>query len=186
MCVDRGIKACLPNPKIFGSALNGHLCHPSPPKQIIRTLYIQYPIICSIFFVNRIRFNWIGEQYTSLCCWLIPMFRHKPVSLLSLEWTALLTIVWFTVSYRIYFMAHRLLPSSAPAPTPAKLGWDSLNVRTDWNPPTTHPPRIVVWSTYIAKNDLFMTCTWLVHDLFNICSWLVNDLFMTCSQIWSH
>ena len=58
--------------------------------------------------VNRIRFYWIGEQYTSFCCWLIQMFIHKPFSLLPLEWTALLTIAWFTVSYSIRFMARRL------------------------------------------------------------------------------
>ena len=58
--------------------------------------------------VNRIRFYWIGEQYTSLCCWLIQMFIYKPFSLLPLKWTALLTIAWFAVSYSICFMARRL------------------------------------------------------------------------------
>ena len=40
----------------------------------------------------RIWFFWIGEQYTSLCCWLIQMFIYKPFSLLPLEVTALLTV----------------------------------------------------------------------------------------------
>ena len=26
------------------------------------------PACCLIFFTNKIRFSWIGEQYTSLCC----------------------------------------------------------------------------------------------------------------------
>ena len=59
-------------------------------------------------FANRIIFYWISEQYTSLCCWLIQMFIHKPFSILPLEWTALLTVAWFPVSYRTQFMARRL------------------------------------------------------------------------------
>ena len=58
--------------------------------------------------VNRISFYWVGEQYTLFCFWLIQIFIHKPFSLLPLEWTALLTIAWFTVSYSIHFMLRRL------------------------------------------------------------------------------
>ena len=53
------------------------------------------------------------------------------------------------------FGPNVLLPSSAPAPTPAKLGWDG--------------------------HDLFKTCSWLVNDLFMACSRLVYELFITCS-----
>ena len=106
--------------------------------------------------------NQIKAQEAKVCPEL-GTAQPQLVSLLSFEWTALLTIVWLTVSYRIYFMAHRLLPSSAPAPTPAKLGWDSLNVRTELNhPPTHHPP------TQDSSVGLIT------------CSYLVNYLFITC------
>ena len=101
------IKACPPNPKFFGSLLNGHFCPPpltaTFPRALRTMSHYSYNII-----VHRIRFYWIGEQYTSLCCWLIQMYIHKPFSLLPLEWTALLTVAWFAVSYRICFMARRL------------------------------------------------------------------------------
>ena len=94
------IKACPPNPKFFGSHLNLPFC-PSPltatfPRALRTISHYLYNI-----FVHRIRFYWIGEQYTSLCCWLIQMYIQRPFSLLSLEWTALLTVAWFAVSYRI-------------------------------------------------------------------------------------
>ena len=72
-----------------------------------------------------------------------------------------------------------LLPSSAPAPTPAKLGWDSLNITTEWNhhppthPLTTHPQRK-------ARNlSNCSHCSWLVQNLFMTCSWNVH----TCSPL---
>ena len=88
--------------------------------------------------------------------------------------------------------------SSAPAPTPAKLDWVSINITTELShPPPTHPPRIVlVWSssiylnettkiTYIirllelSKLDLFKTRLQFINALFITCSWQL----MTCSWI---
>ena len=91
-----------PIQNFFGSLLIGHFCPPPDKKYSTISHYLYY------IFVNRIRFYWIGEQYTSLCCWLIQMFIYKPFSLLPVKWTALLTRAWIAISYRIRFMAHRL------------------------------------------------------------------------------
>ena len=82
-----------PHPKIFGPPLNWHFCPPLTKNfpRALRTI----SLYLFNMFVNRIRFNCIGEQ---LCCWLIQMFIHKPSSLLPFEWTVQLTIVWFAVS----------------------------------------------------------------------------------------
>ena len=92
-----------PHPKFFGPPLNWHFC-PQLTKKFPRALRTISLYLFNIF-VNRIKFNCIGEQ---LCCWLIQMFIHKPFSLHPFEWTAQLTIVWFAVSYRIRFMACRI------------------------------------------------------------------------------
>ena len=95
---------------------------PAPPSRHVPTIQnFWFPplttnflrALCTIshylyIFANRIIFYSISEQYTSLCCWLIQMFIHKPFSILPLEWTALLTVAWFPVSYRTQFMARRL------------------------------------------------------------------------------
>ena len=80
------IKECPQDPKFFGSLLDGHFSPPplttNFPCALLTISHYLYNIA-----VNRIRFYWIGEQYTSFCCWLIQMFIHKPFSLLPLEWT---------------------------------------------------------------------------------------------------
>ena len=82
-----------------------------------------------------------------------------------------------------------ILPNSAPVPTPAKMGWDSLIIKTVGIHPTYTLPtptqnsslNLSVTCSYFAHN-LFVTFSWLVHYLmFVTCSWFANYLFMTCS-----
>ena len=94
----------------------------------------------------------------------------------------------------------QILPSSAPAPTPAKLGWNSLNLIWDTHPPPTSWTRSKVkrFHDFVDFNvnwvgslimfysqldhDLFMPCSWLFHVLFTTCSWL--NPFKTCSPLY--
>ena len=103
-----------------------------------------------------------------------------------------------------------LLPSSAPAPTSAKLGLDSLIIRTvgihmfNVSDPDLFLTFIVPdfsrtfsWLVYyflqfalyffmscsLVVHDLHMSYSWHVHDSFLTCSWLVHDLLMICSWL---
>ena len=67
-----------------------------------------------------------------------------------------------------------LWPSSASAPAPAKLGWYSLNITTQWN----HPPPTQDSSLELkCLLKLLMSFSRLVHDLF------INCLLMTCAWL---
>ena len=57
-----------PNQKLFGFLLNGHFCPPPLTTNFPRALRAISNYLYNIF-VNRIRFYWIGEKYTSV--WLI-------------------------------------------------------------------------------------------------------------------
>ena len=39
-----------------------------PPEFFFRVLHAQYTSIFFIILTNKIRFSWIGNQYTSYCC----------------------------------------------------------------------------------------------------------------------
>ena len=100
------------------------------------------------------------------------------------------------VSFSFY-----ILPISAQSPTPAKLGWDSLNLTTDWiyNPSTQDIT--FEWSTWVDLLEFFYliySSSWLVNNLFMACliplfmigfmmfSRFSYDLFIICSQLLNH
>ena len=73
----------------------------------------------------------------------------------------------------------RILPSSAPAPTKAKLGWDSIiiSVIVNHHPPT---PILVIWE-YFAVGRLSLACSWHLT-----CSILVHHFVLDCSQLFHY
>ena len=75
------------------------------------------------------------------------------------------------------------MPSSVPVPTPAKWGWDSLNLISNNHPPT-HPRQVGKWKCSV------ILYTWMETEDEEVCSCLVHsfslvdyDLFITCSQL---
>ena len=79
--------------------------------------------------------------------------------------------VW-KVYIQFLFPLNNFLPSSAPAQTPAKQGWESLNICKIFNHRPPIPP-----TTQESK-----TCPCFVHNLFKKISWLV--LYLFCNSLY--
>ena len=98
------------------------------------------------------------------------------------DFKEILSIPWPVQEYLrlIGLKDNKISNFSGPAPSPPKLGWDSIHE--------------VLKTCFLLVNNLFMSCSWLFHNLFTTFSqlfhnlsmtysWLVHDLSMNCSWL---
>ena len=66
--------------------------------------------------------SWTSYEQAMTCSWLVHYLS------MNCSWLVLVHNYYTTCSFLFIWalLLHNLLPSSAPAPTPAKLGWDSF------------------------------------------------------------